>query len=96
MLLLHEFHARKFMLPDKLTGRDRERLAKEARSRAAADADEDEPQPGATLFIFLLRSPSVQGTRTGQLKGGRRLLDIGVDICNMRHINTPAARSSAR
>ena len=25
MLLLHEFHARKFLLPDKLTGRERER-----------------------------------------------------------------------
>lgn len=28
MLLLHEFHERKFLLPDKLSGRERERQAR--------------------------------------------------------------------
>jgi DNA polymerase alpha subunit A len=37
MLLLHEFHGRKFLLPDKLTGKERDRLARlEAEAGAAA------------------------------------------------------------
>ncbi len=40
MLLLHEFYARKFLLPDKLSGRERERLAR--RQHAAAHADDGE------------------------------------------------------
>ena len=41
MLLAHEFHARKFMLPDKLSFRDRERLQR------AAGGEEDEDAPAA-------------------------------------------------
>lgn len=40
MLLLHEFHARKFLLPDKLSARERERQAR--RQHAAAHADDGE------------------------------------------------------
>ena len=39
MLLLHEFHGRKFLLPDKLTSRERDALAR----RDAEDAGEDAP-----------------------------------------------------
>ena len=38
MLLLHEFYRRKFLLPDKLTAKDRNRLA--ASTGADADADD--------------------------------------------------------
>jgi len=40
MLLLHEFHSRKFLLPDKLTARDKERLA------AARDGGDEEDGEG--------------------------------------------------
>jgi len=40
MLLLHEFHARKFLLPDKLTGRERERQNK--RQHAAVHGEDAE------------------------------------------------------
>ena len=40
MLLLHEFHARKFLLPDKLTQRERERQNK--RQQAAATGEDAE------------------------------------------------------
>lgn len=40
MLLLHEFHGRKFLLPDKLSGRERERQAR--RQHAALHADDGE------------------------------------------------------
>ncbi len=43
MLLLHEFHGRKFLLPDKLTFREREALAR----RDAEDAGEDAPAEAA-------------------------------------------------
>jgi hypothetical protein len=44
MLLLHEFHARKFLLPDKMAPKDRERLA-----RAHADADGQTDHDAAEL-----------------------------------------------
>ena len=49
MLLLHEFHARKFLLPDKLSARERERQAKRAREAAGEDGPDDyeEVKPGA-------------------------------------------------
>ena len=40
MLLLHEFHARKYLLPDKLTPRERERQNK--RQQAAATGEDAE------------------------------------------------------
>ena len=40
MLLLHEFHARKFLLPDKLTGRERERQNR--RQHAAVHGEDAE------------------------------------------------------
>ena len=54
MLLAHEFHARKFMLPDKLSFRDRERLQR------AAGGEEDEEAPavgGAHLQTCFLPWP---------------------------------------
>ena len=46
MLLLHEFHRRKFMLPDKLKTKDRERLSKAALSAVKKEEDTDvEPNP---------------------------------------------------
>jgi hypothetical protein len=50
MLLLHEFHARKFLLPDKLSARERERQAKRLRDAAGEEGGADayeEPKPGA-------------------------------------------------
>jgi DNA polymerase alpha subunit A len=41
MLLLHEFHSRKFLLPDKLTARDKERLA-----AAREGGDEEDGEGG--------------------------------------------------
>lgn len=41
MLLLHEFYKRKFMLPDKLKAKDRERLTKEA-AKAQQMAEDDD------------------------------------------------------
>ena len=49
MLLLHEFHRRKFMLPDKLKAKDRERLNKAAQAsikkeiKSEEDADTEAP-----------------------------------------------------
>ncbi len=40
MLLLHEFYARKFLLPDKLSGRERERQAR--RQHASLHGDDGE------------------------------------------------------
>lgn len=37
MLLLHEFHSRKFLLPDRLSQRERERLAKRDAEEAGLD-----------------------------------------------------------
>lgn len=39
MLLLHEFHKRKFILPDKLTNRERNKLADQR--AGGLDADDD-------------------------------------------------------
>ena len=44
MLLAHEFHGRKFMLPDRLTARDRDRAAREA-GEDAPSASGDTPFP---------------------------------------------------
>jgi hypothetical protein len=52
MLLAHEFHARKFMLPDKLSFRDRERLQR------AAGGDDDEEAPAAG-GMYLRKSPAM-------------------------------------
>jgi DNA polymerase alpha subunit A len=47
-LLLHEFHNGKFLLPDKLSAREKERLEKAAAAAAGDDDDEeDRPRPGA-------------------------------------------------
>ena len=42
MLLAHEFHGRKFMLPDKLSFRDRER------QQRGAGGDDEEEVPAAS------------------------------------------------
>ena len=47
MLLLHEFYRRKFLLPDKLTAKDRDRLA--ASTGADADAEDAGKAPAQTL-----------------------------------------------
>ena len=52
MLLLHEFHRRKFMVPDKLKSKDRERLTKAAaRTQQMAEEgfipEEEEDKQGA-------------------------------------------------
>ena len=62
MLLLHEFHRRKFMLPDKLKSRDRERLTKAAaRAQQIADEgyipEEEEDKPGKLHSPKPLPSP---------------------------------------
>ena len=46
MLLLHEFHARKFLLPDRLTQRERERLAKRDAEEAGEPVEPEEAAPG--------------------------------------------------
>ena len=55
MLLLHEFHARKFLLPDKLTGRERERQNK--RQHAAVHGEDaenvEEVKAGEHLYCCL-------------------------------------------
>ncbi len=60
MLLLHEFYRRKFMVPDKLRSKDRERLTKAAaRTQQMAEEGyipEEDDKPGKHLF-----SPSHQG-----------------------------------
>ena len=65
MLLLHEFHGRKFLLPDKLTFRERDALAK----RDAEDAGEDAPAETAgagALPTRCARSTSVCLCRSWQ------------------------------
>ena len=49
MLLLHEFYRRKFLLPDKLTAKDRDRLA--ASAGADADAEDAGKAPAQTLQL---------------------------------------------
>ena len=48
MLLLHEFHARKFLLPDKLTARERER---QNRRQAAAQQDGEDREEATDNLI---------------------------------------------
>lgn len=45
MLLLHEFHRRKFLLPDKMRAAERERLAKAA-AGGSGEADGEANAPG--------------------------------------------------
>jgi DNA polymerase alpha subunit A len=51
MLLLHEFHGRKFLLPDKLTARERDALARRDAEEAGEDTPEDAPAAGTSLAI---------------------------------------------
>ena len=50
MLLLHEFHRQKFLLPDKLRAKDRERLAKAAAAlvepKSEDNVDDEQEKPG--------------------------------------------------
>ena len=48
MLLLHEFHARKFLLPDKLTARERER---QNRRQAAAQQDGEDKEDATDNLV---------------------------------------------
>jgi DNA polymerase alpha subunit A len=68
MLLLHEFHARKFILPDKLSQRDKAALADKraaaaasskgkGKKKAAAAAVDDEVRRGPAQPLLLLLSP---------------------------------------
>jgi DNA polymerase alpha subunit A len=41
MLLLHEFHGRKFLLPDKLSGRERERQARAQHAALHGDGGDE-------------------------------------------------------
>lgn len=41
MLLLHEFYEKKFLLPDKLSSKEKERLAKQAAEEESADMEEE-------------------------------------------------------
>ena len=57
MLLLHEFHRRKFMTPDKLKSKDRERLTKAA-ARVQQMAEEgyipeEEDKPGRYSISYI-------------------------------------------
>jgi DNA polymerase alpha subunit A len=63
MLLLHEFHSKKFMLPDKLTNKERERLAKAAAAGERGgdfDEDDDANQP-ATKKAKKAKGPQYAG-----------------------------------
>ena len=54
MLLLHEFYGRKFLLPDRLTQRERVRLAKRDAEAAGCEAvPEHASAPGKALACTL-------------------------------------------
>ena len=56
MLLLHEFYGRKFLLPDRLTQRERERIAKrDAEAAGLEPQSEQSSAPGTTLTHNLFR-----------------------------------------
>ena len=55
MLLLHEFHARKFLLPDKLTGRERERQNK--RQHAAVHGEDAKNVEEVKAGMYLDSAP---------------------------------------
>ena len=65
MLLLHEFYNRKFLLPDKLNARERERMA--ASLPEAADGGAGDGQQGGTLHSVCL-SLSVRAGTTSNAK----------------------------
>ena len=54
MLLLHEFHRQKFLLPDKLRAKDRERLAKAAAAlvepKSEDNVEDEQEKPGILLM----------------------------------------------
>ena len=52
MLLLHEFHGRKFLLPDKLTARERDALARRDAEEAGENAPEEAPGAGAPSATY--------------------------------------------
>ncbi len=57
MLLLHEFHRRKFLLPDKLSARERERQARRQHAAEGGDdADFDAGRPGEPAGLTEARS----------------------------------------
>ena len=54
MLLLHEFYGRKFLLPDRLTQRERERIAKRDAEAAGLEPEPEQASaPGKTLSYNL-------------------------------------------
>lgn len=67
MLLLHEFHRRKFLLPDKLGARERERQARRAHiAEHGDDEDFEAARPGAPAYDpkGTLKRPSKMGVIT--------------------------------
>jgi hypothetical protein len=62
MLLLHEFHRRKFLLPDKLSARERERQARRQHAAEGGDdADFEAGRPGAPAALTEARPCSIVG-----------------------------------
>lgn len=79
MLLLHEFYARKFMLPDKMTQREREAVLKAARRRAFGSADDD--TYGEALLTVIHELPAVSPGCKGAIVAGTTFvfcLQIGI------------------
>ena len=74
MLLLHEFHGRKFLLPDKLTARERDALAR----RDAEDAGEDAPAETAGAGVL--------STRCAHCRWLRMLMQMLVGSVGSRHV----------
>ena len=60
MLLLHEFHGRKFLLPDKLTFKERDALARRDAEDAGEDAPTESAGAGAQLLRHTWKSPGMQ------------------------------------
>ena len=88
MLLLHEFHGRKFLLPDKLTARERER---QNRRQAAAQQDGEDKEEATDNVI-------------GDVKAGERAMhfctgpckDMPARLISSVHDPVPAEYSRAK
>jgi DNA polymerase alpha subunit A len=83
MLLLHEFHARKFILPDKLTQRDKAALADKRAAAAASGKGKGRKKAAAA------------GEEVRQQAGGafhQQMLAVFVYVCmaaGMTHLRLP-------
>lgn len=88
MLLLHEFHARKFLLPDKPTkdnstaaGKDSKKGSKKSVAEASAEAQEEDGEEGKDEEKTTSKTAAAAKSRAPQYAGVNTIYLLSID-CN--------------